>query len=169
MMEVVNTFYATVYRRVNVRQPDDIEDCGQLVKWKVDFRIKRFPKLLAQQSSVPFLFSPNFTYQFDINFKAKRFDILCTANRHIYMKLPADLLSTEWNNLDNKQALQLICSRFKWETERRFRVINRGNFDCLFEMCSTDPLDRDVSSRYLRLVSTVKIDNLHENQIRLDS
>ena len=79
MMEVINTFYATVYRRVNVSKTNEYqdehhpdEDNGQLVKWKVDFRIKRFPKLLAQQSSVPYLFSPNFTYQFDINFKAKK-------------------------------------------------------------------------------------------------
>ena len=118
---------------------------------------------------MPFLFSPNFTYQFDINFKAKNFEILQSSNRYIYMKLPPDLLSTSWNNLDNKQALQLICSRFKWESERRFRVINRGNLDCLFEMCTTDPKDKDINQRYLRLVSTVKIDNLHENQIRLDS
>ena len=80
MMEVVNTFYATVYQRVNVHQvvDDDTkqEDNGQLVKWKPEFRIKRFPKLLAQQTSIPFLFSPNFTYQFDINFKARSFEIL---------------------------------------------------------------------------------------------
>ena len=75
LMEVVNNFVATVYRRVNVdkqgrsignKDPDTLyEDCrdhGQQVKWQVEYRIKKFPTKLSEQTSVPYLFSPNFTY-----------------------------------------------------------------------------------------------------------
>ena len=82
MMEVINNQIATVYYRVNffsegtdvildqnLSTPQDhqtldnkCQDHGQEVKWRVDFRIRCFPKTLAQITSVPYLFSPNFTY-----------------------------------------------------------------------------------------------------------
>ena len=81
MMEVVNNYVATVYYRVNFEpegtdyQLDQMsmstnaqrisnpgQDYGQEVKWRVDFRIRRFPRDLAEITSVPYLFSPNFTY-----------------------------------------------------------------------------------------------------------
>ena len=82
-MEVVNNYTATVYYRDDIGRHDaatimrretksviledlnigdDDYDQGSLIKWKVEFRIKRFPKLLAKQTSVPFLFSPNFNF-----------------------------------------------------------------------------------------------------------
>ena len=119
--------------------------------------------------SVPVLFSPNFTYQFDINFRNENFTIIESKTRHIYMNIPSDLLSTYWNFLDKKQAISLIASRFKWVDEKVFRIINQSNVDCLFEMVSTDPTDQDPSQRSLKLLSAVKIDNLRENQDTLDS
>ena len=74
-MEVVNNFVATVYYRVNIdkqgrsignQDPDtlyeDSSDHGQQVKWQVEYRIKKFPTKLSESTSVPYLFSPNFTY-----------------------------------------------------------------------------------------------------------
>lgn len=119
---------------------------------------------------MPFLFSPNFTYQFEINFHLKHFVIIQAATRFVYMTIPADLLSIDWNNLEKKAALQLICSRFKWESERTFRIVNRSNMDCLFEMCTRDgKQDKDIKNRYLKLLSCVKVDNHHENMYKLDS
>ena len=92
-----------------------------------------------------------------------------TESEYIYFNVPKDLMSTNWNNLVGESALKIICSRFKWESERVFRVVNSSNLDCLFEICSSDKLDRDIKQRYLKLLSCVKVDNLHENQIRLDS
>ena len=66
-------------------------------------------------------------------------------------------------------ALKMICSRIKWENDRQIRIINESNLDCLFEMTSYDPHDRDIKDRYLELLSVVKIDNLHENKLRIDS
>ena len=85
MMEVINNFIGTVYYRANVDdegnkieynfgdEPD--EDEGQAVKWFELFKIKRFPKALVEKTSVPYLFSPNFTYMIDFNFRAKQFMI----------------------------------------------------------------------------------------------
>ena len=62
MMEVVNNYTATVYYRGNMDESGNLirsstivnndiskitPDDGQLVKWKVEYRIKRFPRMLA--------------------------------------------------------------------------------------------------------------------------
>ena len=55
-MEVVNDYIGTVYKRVNVDsegkslkyEMSEKEDNGQLVKWKVKYNIKRFPKTLVE-------------------------------------------------------------------------------------------------------------------------
>ena len=72
-------------------------------------------------------------------------------------------MSTNWNTLEGESALQLICSRFKWESESVFRVINQSNIDCLFKICSKDKTDSDRSKRCIKLLSCVKVDNLYEN------
>ena len=85
MMEVINDFIATVYYRVNLddngrkstnrnglfEDVDFSEDCGQPVKWIEKYKIKRYPKSLVDKTSVPYLFSPNFTYMIDFNYRAK--------------------------------------------------------------------------------------------------
>ena len=59
----------------------------------------------------------------------------------------------------------MICSRFKWVSDRSFRIINLANQDCIFEMC-----EEEVSKKpYLKLLSVAKIDNLNENQMKTDS
>ena len=82
LMEVTNNFIGTVYKRKNLdsfgksvvggakADKDSIDD-GQQVKWIVYYHIKRFPKDLAMNTSVPFLFSPNFDLQFDFNYRSK--------------------------------------------------------------------------------------------------
>ena len=47
--------------------------------------------------------------------------------------------------------------------------MNKSNLDCLFEICSSDPEDRAIESRYLKLLSVAKVDNLHMNEVSLDS
>ena len=121
---------------------------------------------------MPVLFSPNFTYLFDINFRKKYFTIVEAKNRHVYMRIPNDLLKTSWNFLDQKQAVRLICSRLQWVSEKpklRFRIINQSNIDCIFEVDHKGIFDDDPKNRYLKLISAVKVDNLHENQNEIDS
>ena len=62
LMEVINNFTATIYKRENVSIGIDEEDCGQLVRWKILYRIKSYPRSLMTKTSVPFLISPNFKY-----------------------------------------------------------------------------------------------------------
>ena len=54
-------------------------------------------------------------------------------------------------------------------SDRTFRIVNRSNLDCLFEMCSTDPEDVSLEARYLKLISVAKVDNQHMNNDQLDS
>ena len=87
LMEVINGTTAVVYQREDVidgetqameseKYQDGNEiDYGQQVKWKVLYRIKKFPKSLTEHTSVPYLFSPNFTYQFDFDYRARQFMI----------------------------------------------------------------------------------------------
>ena len=73
MMEVINNTFAIVYSRRNIDgegraieefgiEEANVKDHGQQIKWKIDFRIMRFPSILSQHTSAPFLFSPNFTF-----------------------------------------------------------------------------------------------------------
>lgn len=77
MMVVFNGIFATVYKRVNISDSgksikilrpnlnsdsSPAGDCGQQVKWKVEFHIQRYPHMLTKETSVPYIFSPNFTY-----------------------------------------------------------------------------------------------------------
>ena len=113
---------------------------------------------------LPYLFSPNFTYQLDFNYRAKQFMVKVARTQHVYMYVPGDLISTSFGNEnEGEMALKIICSRIKWENERQLRIVNESNLDCLFEMKSHDPNDRDIKDRYMKLISVVKIDNLHEN------
>ena len=92
-----------------------------------------------------------------------------SATQLIYMFIPSDLVSTQWDKNENEMAYKIICSRIKWEDERILRIVNESNLDCLFEMCYKGPKDNDVGSRYLKLLSAVKVDNQHENMTKLDS
>ena len=174
LMEVINNFVATVYYRINktdnknVDEPDK-EDCGQQVKWKVEFRMNRFPTSLMKHTSVPYIFSPNFHYQLDFIYDTRQFVIRETSTQFIYMYIKRDLISTDWLQIKGEQAIKIICSRFKWESENRLRFVNASNLDCIFEIRTTDPKDEDINARYLELVSAVKIDNEHKNFYRLDS
>ena len=76
------------------------------------------------------------------------------------MYLPGDLVSTSFGaESEGQKAIQIICSRMKWEDERRLRIVNESNLDCLFEMRNKDPDDKFIEDRYLKLLSVVKIDN----------
>ena len=77
-MEVVNNFIGTVYERVNLDNngtevPDSLgsEAVGQSVRWKRKYRIKQFPEDLSTLTSVPYLFSPNFKFHLDFNFRGE--------------------------------------------------------------------------------------------------
>ena len=176
-MEVINNSIATVYQRENIDDsgksikrnfiedelPNEQEDCGQQVKWKVSYRISRYPKSLCTKTSLPYLFSPNFTHQLDFNHLLQRFVIKNTKTQHIYMNIPSDLLSVEWNKISGENAFKIITSRIKWEDENVLRIVNAANLDCIFQLSSTDPSDQDIDARYLKLISCVKVDNLFIN------
>ena len=111
------------------------------------------------------MFSPNFTYQFDFNYKDKVFQVRTTKDQEIYLKIPFDLIDTTWKNSTGLLTIKMICSRIKWESDTVLRIVNQSNLDCLFEMQSVSakgvPLSKN--ERWLKLISASKIDNLTYN------
>ena len=85
------------------------------------------------------------------------------------MRIPKDLLNTDWLGKTGEGSIKIICSRLTWHSEKILHIINEENLDSYFEMCTTDPTDKDPDQRYLKLLSTVKIDNLLENKNKRDS
>ena len=91
-MEVINGFVARVYERYDI---DDLGyevdneggDKGQLVEWKVKYYIRRFPKHLAETTSVNYLFSPNFKYQLDYLYDESVFVIRETESQEIFLRI----------------------------------------------------------------------------------
>ena len=96
---------------------------------------------MAEQTSYPYLFSPNFTYFLDFNYNSREFVIKESKNQFVYYTFPRDFFNTLWNNNSGSKALKIIASRFRWEQENVIRIINKSNIDCIFELTSTDPAD----------------------------
>ena len=106
------------------------------------------------------MFSPNFEYILDFNYKDRLFMIRQTCDASIYLKIPYDLLDTSYKMTMGELSIKMICSRIRWESEKRLRIVNQNDLDCIFEICTTDPEDLDIDARYLKLISASKIDNL---------
>ena len=87
LMEVINDFIATVYERSNVddisgmsiatsksisniAEADEEDDHGQQVTWKVLYTIPSFPKVLAENTSCIYFFSPDFNYMLDFKYQS---------------------------------------------------------------------------------------------------
>ena len=99
MMEVINNFTARVYRRVNLNIDQDAEDCGQEVEWVQEYTLKRFPKSFFDKCSIPYLFSPNFTYMLDFDYDKKQFVIKETKSGNIKVRIPSDLVKLSWGKM----------------------------------------------------------------------
>lgn len=134
LMEVINGYIATIYIRVNKAtddsQPHEFEeadlkhmlrqrpvDNGQQVEWLELARIRAYPRMLAQMTSVPFLFSPNFKFQLDFDYQSKQLIILRVRTQKVYLRVPTDLIDTIWNGMAGMNSLYLIFSRIRWESD----------------------------------------------------
>jgi len=117
-------------------------------------------------TSVPYLFSPNFKYMLDFNYKDRQFEIKETRSMHVYMRIPKDLMDINWGNKAGGEAIKIVVSRIKWDDERTLRIINESNIECLFEIRSKPAVlgsETQPEDRYLHLLSSTKIDNMYEN------
>ena len=86
------------------------------------------------------------------------------------MSIPKDLVNMEeWDHAEGQGAIQIIFSRMMWRGEKQIQIINESNIECLFDIETKDPDDKDPSKRFLKLVSSVKIDNEFENMRKRDS
>ena len=51
--------------------------------------------------------------------------VLEAATQQVYLKFPLDMITTDWGDLAEYEAIDLIFSRMKWEpdeNERRLRI-----------------------------------------------
>lgn len=75
--------------------------------------------------------------------------------------------------MNDQEAINLVFSRMKWEdqdkNEKTLRIVTQSNLDCIFEIRTSDPENKDPNQRYLHLLSAVKIDNLHTDYQKIDS
>ena len=67
---------------------------------------------------MPYLFSPNFYYQFDFNYRKRQVQILETKTQFVYLNFPQDLVNLVWEGLSSKTTVSMLASRFKWISER---------------------------------------------------
>jgi hypothetical protein len=99
MMEVW-THYADVYEQVPIEPANGKEDgWGPLVKWNKIYHIKRFPRLIQGLCSANFVFSPDFTYFIDVDFKIGNFVIRHSKDETIYKVIPRGMINL---NIGNK-------------------------------------------------------------------
>ena len=80
----------------------------------------RFPSMLTKYTSAPFIYSANFTFQLDFDYRLGAITVLRSDTQKPYFKIPIDLL----NVIDNSQ-VALVFSRLRWErhsSERRLRI-----------------------------------------------
>ena len=92
---------------------------------------------------VNYLFSPNFTYMLDFSQRLGQFQIKKTETMHVYLSIPNDLLSIEYDGMQGMASIKMILSRMRWEGEDLLRIVNTSSMDCIFQMATTDPEDQD--------------------------
>lgn len=160
LMEVVNNFFATIYERIYIEDigkksafklnGTDEDRMGEQVKWMVMHRVRRFPKKLCEWTSVPYLFSPNFELQIDIDFNQQEFIIRRTKNEKTYLRIPSDLISACMPGGHRGEQVKVLCSRICWSDNRQLRIINKANLDCIFDIVE-EPLKKGETEPKARL------------------
>lgn len=98
MLEVINKKSGFLYKKQKIKAPTNEDILPQYkvtneIKWKQVASIKQFPASLQGDVSVNFLFSPNFTYYFDVNIIQGNFVIKKTQDEQIHCLIPKQLLS----------------------------------------------------------------------------
>lgn len=63
------------------------------------------------------MFSPNFKFQIDLDYRSKQLHIIKVKTQEVYLKIPSDLINTLWNGVAGIYSLAMIFSRIKWESD----------------------------------------------------
>ena len=50
----------------------------------------------------------------------------------------------EWDFAEGQGAIQIICSRIMWLDEKRLKIINESNIECIFDIETSDPRSNDI-------------------------
>lgn len=165
MLEIINNTFGTIYER-----DFPVVDDGQFVEWRVKKTLKKLPQMMLGISSLPYSFSPEFKYYIDFLFKLKMFVIIDTDSEQIICKIPTDMLEISIPGLENIEAIKLMASKIAFIEPDIIRVINKFDLDCfllLEDDESIPPGPEGVTMKSIRLISSVKLDNLHTNKKEL--
>lgn len=107
---------------------------SKTVQWRIWRRIKRFPSLLAGESSYNFLFSPNFKFYIDCDFEGDTYivrDVVDNCSvRHV---IPNGMISLSLKGSSkSKKALPRLAKLMSFEDNKHLRIINKGGVDCIY-------------------------------------
>ena len=127
MLERLKDSICNIYMRSNLPNTTTVE-------WKIWRRIKRFPSLLAGESSYNFLFSPNFKFYIDVDFEGDTYivrDVVDNGSvRHV---IPNGLISlSQKGSSKSKKALKLLAKLMSFEDNKHLRIVNKGGVDCIY-------------------------------------
>lgn len=62
MMEVINNALVIIYKRSGEAPKSPEDDDGQFIEWEYETSLSSWPAQICRETSVPFIFSPNFNY-----------------------------------------------------------------------------------------------------------
>ena len=135
---------ADFYRR---SEPDSSRE----VHWYKSFSLNVYPKILQQQLPFNFLFSPNFEYHLDLDFKSCCFFVTNTQDLAPYAKIPISKDLIDLSDVKGKELLMQkvreTCLRFKFTSEFNFRITTEEGIDCLVSFRKGERLSIDAFTK----------------------
>ena len=138
------------------------EDKVKKVSWIVWRTVQRYPSLLSGVTSYPFLFSPDFSYYLDIDYKGDTFIVRDVENNssveHI---IPSGLMSLSLKgSIKCKKALPLLARLISFYDNEHLRVVDKGGIDSIYYF-RKGSIDK-------RIVCSSSIDNFVVNNFKFD-
>lgn len=129
----VRQHYVAIYVKEDDIQPRP--GGGPIVKWNKVHHIKRFPRLIQGTSSANFIFSPDFDFFIDIDYKMGNFVIRKAEDESIFKRIPQGLINLNIGTKGkSKVAIQRQGSRMMFLNERILRIISKEGFDVLLDI-----------------------------------
>ena len=120
------------------------------------YRIARYPRLISDISSTPFLFSPNFDFMIDYESIRKIFYVKNTKTGIWRCMIPKNILDIN-KYKESGNGLRIAASRICFLANDTIRIVNEFELDCIYRIDGL--LDDHEKLCELKLVSYVKIDN----------
>lgn len=122
---------------------------------KLLYQIKKYPTPLQGTTSANFLFSPNFTYFFDVDSTNNNFIIKQSSTNQTVFSIPRGLFG--FKNTDTSRfSASDLAKNLMFIDEKKIRIINKYGLDTVMEFDEQEPSNPKIKS-------IAKIDNYSNN------